>query len=912
MSIGKPLKSPVPTNPEAHSSSMTTLALAQKQIIELGLEAITADLETILERATALTSSALRVEHGHLLEIKQGALSINRQPSPDQLPEPVLSLLGQVLKHNQPSQVDWTPDLRQTLSDNLRAYGVQSSLGVPVRLPDRAIGWWCVHSVKPRTFTPEEIAFAQTIATIIASALERHKISELLRERELQLESILNSLQDVVWASDASGAHTLFMSAAAEHLYGRPVEDFYADSDLWLNIVHPDDRERVRVINNQLAILGSFDLEYRILRPNGEVRWLHDRAQAIRNPQGLLIRIDGIASDITERKRAALEVERRKRQYRTLVSNLPDELVMLFDEHLQINLAGGTLLARLDLASDEVEDRAFAQVQSPLFQKLIPLAARALEGEAQFEEMAQRELHLSVQVIPIFNGDGESQGGMVLAKDISHERRSRQLESRHQREIIEIFESITDAFITVDFGGRITRVNARAADLIGQNRERILGEQLSSLCPPLLPPDWTAGRAMQPTSFEGRLPDSERWFSARIYPSESGFGLYVIDITERRRNEQAITQLNAQLEQNLKRLNALHEIDRALGASHDLQLTLGIIVERALQHLQADTVTILRYNPAMARLEHAASQGFLHLKVRSNTVPMGAWLAGRVALQQTPLSIVQMRETLEGTDTHQLLDVEGFVSYNAVPLLSKGKLLGVLEVFHRHAFEPDQEWLDFLHTLGIQAGIAVENAQLVHELQLTNTQLTLAVDQIIEASARAMDFHEGRPDGHAQRAMELTVRVARAFGLNDLEVSQVRRGALLHDVGMLGVPDQVRFKADSLEPSDWAIVENHPNFAYELLRGVRFLRPALQIPCSHHERWDALGYPKGLQGESIPLEARIFAVVDAFEAMRCDRTDRRALSLESTVQEIRNGAGSKYDPQVVAVFLDILEQECAP
>jgi PAS domain S-box-containing protein len=912
MSVGKPLESSATFMPEVHASAMTNLAMGQKQIIELGLEAITADLETILERAMTLTREELQVEHCHLLEINQGALLINRQPSGEALPESILMELERVLKRNQPSQIDWTPDLHQALSENLRLYGLHSSLGVPVRLPGRAIGWWCLHSLTPRVFTPHEIAFAQNIATIIASALERHKISDLLREHELQLESILNSLQDVVWASDASGAHTLFMSAAANQIYGRPVEDFYADSDLWLNIVHPDDRERIRVINNQLAILGSFDLEYRILRPNGEVRWLHDRAQAIRNPQGLLIRIDGIASDITERKRAALEVERRKRQYRTLVSNLPDELVLLFDEHLKINLAGGTLLERLDLASDEVEDQTFAQVQSPLFQRLIPLAARALEGEAQFEETAQRDLHLNVQVIPIFNGEGEPQGGMVLAKDVSHERRARQLESRHQREVIEIFESITDAFITVDFGGRITRVNAKAADLIGQSRERMLGEQLASLCPPLLPPDWTAGRVMPATSFEGRLPDSERWFSARVYPSESGFGLYVIDISERRRSEQAITQLNAQLEQNLKRLNVLHEIDRALGASHDLQLTLGIIVERALQHLRADTVTILRYNPALARLEHAASQGFLHLKVRSNTVAMGAWLAGRVALQQTPLSIVQMRETLEGTDTHQLLDIEGFVSYNAVPLLSKGKLLGVLEVFHRHEFEPDQEWLDFLNTLGIQAGIAVDNAQLVHELQLTNTQLTLAVDQIIEASARAMDFHEGRPDGHAQRAMELTVRVARAFGLNDHEVSQVRRGALLHDVGMLGVPDQVRFKTDSLEPSDWAIVENHPNFAYELLRGVRYLRPALQIPCSHHERWDALGYPKGLGGESIPLEARIFAVVDAFEAMRCDRTDRRALSLESAIQEIRSGAGSKYDPQVVAVFLDILEQEHAP
>jgi PAS domain S-box-containing protein len=897
---------------------MTSLAMGQEQIIELGLEAITANLETILERGATLTRSELGVELSHLLELKRGAVLINCQPNSDLLPEPVHTAfhqtLQQVLQHNRPSQIDWTSDLRQTLGENLRVFGVgvQSSLAVPVRMPGQAAGWWCVHSLTPRVFTAHEITFAQTIATIIASALERHKISELLRERELQLESILNSLQDVVWASDASGTHTLFMSAAANHIYGRPVEDFYADSDLWLNIVHPDDRERVRVINNQLAILGSFDIEYRILRPNAEVRWLHDRAQVIRNAQGVPIRIDGIASDITERKRSALEAERRKRQYRTLVSNLPDELVLLFDEHLRINLAGGTLLERLDLASDEVEDRTFAQVQSPLFQKLIPLAARALEGEAQFEETVQRDLHLNVQVIPILNAEGESQGGMVLAKDISHERRARQIESRHQRELIEIFESITDAFITVDFGGRITRVNAKAADLIGLSRESMLGEQLSSLCPLLLPPEWTAGRAMRPTSFEGRLPDSERWFSARVYPSESGFGLYVIDISERRRSDQAISGLNAQLEQNLKRLNVLHEIDRALGASHDLQLTLGIIVERALQHLQADAVTILRYNPALARLEHAASQGFIQLKARSSTVGMGAWLAGRVALQQAPLSLVQMRETLEGTDTHPLLNVEGFVSYNAVPLLSKGKLLGVLEVFHRHAFEPDQEWLDFLHTLGVQAGIAVDNAQLVHELQLTNTQLTLAVDQIIEASARATDFHEGRPDGHAQRAMELTVRVARAFGLNDLEISQVRRGALLHDVGMLGVPDQVRFKSDSLEPSDWAIVENHPNFAYELLRGVRFLRPALQIPCSHHERWDALGYPKGLGGESIPLEARIFAVVDAFEAMRCDRTDRRALNLESAMQEIRNGAGSKYDPQVVAVFLDILEQEHAP
>jgi putative nucleotidyltransferase with HDIG domain len=233
---------------------------------------------------------------------------------------------------------------------------------------------------------------------------------------------------------------------------------------------------------------------------------------------------------------------------------------------------------------------------------------------------------------------------------------------------------------------------------------------------------------------------------------------------------------------------------------------------------------------------------------------------------------------------------------------------GVLEVFHRRAFSPDPEWLQFLQTLAGSAAIAIDNAQLFTELEKSNGELMRAYDTTIDGWSRALDLRDKETEGHTQRVTEMTLRLARAMGVPDEAMTHVRRGALLHDIGKMGIPDSILLKPGPLDEEEWAIMKCHPAYALELLKPIKYLHPALDIPYCHHEKWDGSGYPRGLKGEDIPLCARIFAVVDVWDALRSDRPYRQGWSEERVRAHIRNGSGSHFDPAVVEAFERVMDE----
>ena len=159
----------------------------------------------------------------------------------------------------------------------------------------------------------------------------------------------------------------------------------------------------------------------------------------------------------------------------------------------------------------------------------------------------------------------------------------------------------------------------------------------------------------------------------------------------------------------------------------------------------------------------------------------------------------------------------------------------------------------------------------------------------------------------ARRVTEMTLKLAREMGLSDAELVHVRRGALLHDIGKMGVPDYILHKPGALTDEEWEIMRKHPVYAYEMLSPIAYLRPALDIPYCHHEKWDGTGYPRGLQGEQIPVAARIFAIVDVWDALRSERPYRQAWSDEAALAHIKEQAGKHFDPQVVETFVRVLE-----
>ncbi|UQN10154.1 HD domain-containing phosphohydrolase [Deinococcus sp. QL22] len=326
-------------------------------------------------------------------------------------------------------------------------------------------------------------------------------------------------------------------------------------------------------------------------------------------------------------------------------------------------------------------------------------------------------------------------------------------------------------------------------------------------------------------------------------------------------------------------------------------------------YLEADAVTVLLLAPDGLTLEYAGTRGFSSaLPRRSERVGRG--LAGQVALSRRPwhFPAVQQAASLD-SEWQRVLQQEGFTSYYATPVLSKGKVLGVIEVLHRASFELSGPWLDSLDLLVSQLAIAVENCNLFEELERQNLALRLAYDETIEGWARALDLRDRETEGHSRRVTERTVELCRALGLASEALVAVRRGALLHDMGKIAIPDAILLKPGPLTDEEWIVMKGHPDTAVELLSPIRFLRPALDIPHYHHEKWDGTGYPRGLQGTEIPLTARAFAVVDVFDALTSDRPYRSAWTRERALEHIQAGAGTHFDPQVVQVFLAMLQQE---
>jgi putative two-component system response regulator len=192
-------------------------------------------------------------------------------------------------------------------------------------------------------------------------------------------------------------------------------------------------------------------------------------------------------------------------------------------------------------------------------------------------------------------------------------------------------------------------------------------------------------------------------------------------------------------------------------------------------------------------------------------------------------------------------------------------------------------------------------------IEETHSQLLSAYDATIEGWSRALDLRDKETEGHTQRVTILTEKLARLAGISNDDLINIRRGSLLHDIGKLGVPDSILHKPDKLTDEEWVIMRQHPQYAYNMIEPIEYLRPAWDIPYCHHEKWDGSGYPRGLKGEEIPLAARIFAIVDVWDAVTSDRPYRQAWDNQKALEYIGEQNGKHFDPHVVELFHNMMD-----
>ena len=363
------------------------------------------------------------------------------------------------------------------------------------------------------------------------------------------------------------------------------------------------------------------------------------------------------------------------------------------------------------------------------------------------------------------------------------------------------------------------------------------------------------------------------------------------------------------INRSLKRMGALRRVDIAISSSFDLILTLNILLEQVTTHLEVDAADVLLFDPQDATLKYTCGRGFHGQALKFTNLKLGEGYAGRAALERCTIHIPNIQQDPSDLYKSTTLGSEEFVSYWGVPLLGKGQIQGVLEVFHRQPLHVDQEWLDFLETLAGQAAIAIDNIHLFDTLERSNADLSMAYDNTLAGWATALEMRDNDTEGHTRRVAALTMKLAGKLGMHDQEIMFLRWGSLLHDIGKMGIPDSILLKPGPLSEAEWEVMRRHPQLAADMLAPISYLREAMDIPHCHHEKWDGSGYPRHLANEQIPLSARIFAVVDVWDALTSDRPYRKAWTPEQSREYIRNQAGIHFDPKVAQVFLELIQSE---
>lgn len=650
--------------------------------------------------------------------------------------------------------------------------------------------------------------------------------------------------------------------------------------------------------------------------------------------------------ELEERRQAEAALRESEERYRTVVTGA-DVVSFMLDRHGVFTLSEGKGLAQLGLMPGEVLGACALEMYRD-YPSIVTSIRRALAGETVRSEDHIGSVVFDSTYAPFFDEHGQVQGVIGVAVDITERKRAEQALRRQVQELT-LLHAIADrairaqtldellAFVTreavqafypdnfgfvfldesgqflyahpsyygmpVDSGRRYPLNGCVSGSVVLTGKPRCIPDVRqapdylminpairSELCVPLKLGERVIGvinaESVQPDFF---TEDDERLMmtiAGQMANAIERFRLFQAESNRRREAETLIEAISA------------------LSTSLELERVLEIILDSLEKVVPFDSASIFLLEGD-------------HLRIM---LARGLPNADEIISQTFPADDPLFSETLRNGHLLILEDASqdprfrqwGGTSYvrgwMAVPLIARGEVIGYITLDSRKPAAYSKEQAKLARAFVNQAAIAIQNARLFEGIQKSLRELNEAYETTIEGWSRALDLRDRETEGHTLRVTALTLKLAEAMGFSEEERVHIRRGALLHDMGKLAVPDRILLKPDRLTDDEWEVMRLHPLYAYDMLAPIEYLRPALDIPYAHHERWDGSGYPRGLKGEEIPLVARIFAVVDVWDALTSNRPYRPAWNQQATLEYIKKNAGTLFDPQVVEIFLKLWEE----
>lgn len=358
------------------------------------------------------------------------------------------------------------------------------------------------------------------------------------------------------------------------------------------------------------------------------------------------------------------------------------------------------------------------------------------------------------------------------------------------------------------------------------------------------------------------------------------------------------------LQTRQRQLDALVWVGHVINSSLGLDSVLDEVIDLVIALMRAERGFIMLRDEDGEFLIEAA-RGMDQVNLEGDDYSLSKTIVHRVAETSEPVLTTNAQEDPRFEKQESVVEHK-LRSILCAPLKLKNESIGVIFVDSRmHVGLFRESDLEMLSAFANQAAVAIDNARLFEGLQSANKELIDAYHDTLKGWALALEMRDRETEGHTQRVTSLTLVLAKKMGIDGEELEQIERGALLHDIGKLSIPDGVLLKRGDLTLPERKFMEMHPQFAKEYLEKIKYLHPAINIPYCHHEKWDGSGYPQNMKGEDIPFAARIFAVVDVWDALTSERPYRAPVEPDEVRRIIREKSGSHFDPQVVNAFLEM-------